>query len=188
MVDNQAKRPAKRLRFLAIPMEINADGDIFEREGCVVGFRAENQLLINFFVPENRSVFKRGNLLALDFDSIDGIRRVQRKFHLLRTDDADGHHRLRMLIFLRDFLCRFRINGAFLQNFRCFRGRQPLEIFLSRRDDEAGHVERTRTDEHLTVALGKIAVGTMLATRKNDGNRRVALAPRHDVHHRLFFS
>ena len=117
----------------------------------------------------------------------------------LCADDADGDGRGGILSLAIAFFCRNivecdffgdllrqnLVDGTFLQDFLGFFGSDLLEIVLSRRDDEASHVERTRTDEHLVVALGKIAVGTVFSARKNDGNRRVALAPRHNVHHRL---
>ena len=70
-------------------------------------------------------------------------------------------------------------------------GRQSLEVLLSWGDEEAAHIEGSRTYEQLLIALGIIAIGTMFAAREDERHNLVRptgsafLTPTNDVQARF---
>ena len=62
---------------------------------------------------------------------------------------------------------------------------ESLEVLLTRRNKEARHIEGAWRDDILFVALGIVAVRTMLGAQEDDGEVFIAITPADDIHHRL---
>ena len=56
-------------------------------------------------------------------------------------------------------------------------GVDTVKVCLAWGDDEAGHVYSSRADQILGVALGRVAVGTMLGSRDDDSDVALVLLP-----------
>ena len=60
-----------------------------------------------------------------------------------------------------------------------------MEVFLTRGDDESRHIQGSRGNHHLCIALSEVSFRTMLLSRDDHADILVFLAPSDDVHHRF---
>ena len=139
------------------------------------------------------------HLLALNQVALSHVRLVERERYLRTAHDAYRYVRLlacevgvrsevarcKCAQLLGCLVERSRVHAALLQDSYGFVCAERVEVFATRCDDEARHVERTRTDEALLLAVGEVAVGTMLRAWYHHHLIVVAVAPCYDVHHRL---
>ena len=76
-------------------------------------------------------------------------------------------------------------NAAFLQDSLSLLLGELAEILFAWRDDETRHIEGSRRNHDLGIALGKVGFRAVLLSWNHDTDSFITLAPGHDVHHRL---
>ena len=92
-VDHQTQGAEEGLCFLAFPVEIDADGYVFEREGGIVFQRGEGQLPVHVSVPGNSSFVEGYTLLARYGFSFGQKLGIECKGYFKGIDDAHVNFR-----------------------------------------------------------------------------------------------
>ena len=198
-VDHKAQRSEEGLRLLSFPMEVDADGDVVQRERSVLLLRNERQLAILRTVPKDGSFAELHHLFAVNKISLCHIRAVKREGYPCSTYDAYGYVGLLSceMVIGRSLSCRngaqlvgYLIvvclgNATLLYDADSLFGCNLFEVGLTWSNDEARHIERSRAYQTLLLAFGKVTVRAMLATRDYHHLIVAAVAPCHDIHHRL---
>ena len=212
LIDHKLEDALEGLRFLTLPMELLTDCNIVESERTSLPLlRPERQFLIDIVSPTNAAIRIFSHLLARHLRSFRMIRTVHAEANGRIFHDADGNFLIHgwqvvlLLLVLRNSLFRLvrQLNddgfqflfaqGYFLQDGLSLLCRQSLEILLSWRNEEAAHIQGSRTYEQLLLALGIIAIGTMFAAREDERHNLVRptgsafLTPTNNVQTRFRF-
>jgi hypothetical protein len=77
------------------------------------------------------------------------------------------------------------LEGYLVEDAESLLGSEAFEVLLTGSDDQSSHIESSRRDDILFVALGIITVGTMLRTWEHHREEILIATPGHDIHHRL---
>ena len=92
---HKAERAQEGLGFLALPVEVDTDGYVAQRERGVGTLRMEGELAVLVAVPKHTALREFYHLLAQHLFALGKIRFVEREMNLLRTHDA--HHYVGLL-------------------------------------------------------------------------------------------
>ena len=192
---HQAQRTQKHLCLLALPVEVDPDGDIEERERGVRGSRRKGELAILVAIPENAAFGELHRLLAFDGLTLGGIGAIEGEVYLLTAHNTDrnrwllGFRGIFLLLCFFHFvyhLCHLFIGQRQLLIDAYYQfGRQPAEVFFTGRDDETAHIHGTRADDELGITRCRVAGRTVFPAGQHHTQQRVALLPGDDVHHRF---
>ena len=91
VVDDEFEDAAEALGFLAFPMEMDADGDVFEREAGFIVNGGEDEFGVRVAVPLDVLLVEGDLLGAVDGLSLTEVGGVQRDAHLAGADDTYAH-------------------------------------------------------------------------------------------------
>ena len=175
-LDDDAQRALEHLGLLTFPVEVDADGDIVEREGGVRCLRREGEFAILCASPHNASLEERDGLRTRDHLTLGNVGLLEFEVYLLGRDDTHGYGRLllhgalktgrrTLLVVLQtvDHLLELFLRQRYLvENGKGLLWGETLEVLLARSDDHPCHVECAWRDDELVVALGVVAVWAML--------------------------
>ena len=91
-LNHQLKRAQEHLRLLALPMEIDSNGDIIERKRCICLLGHEGELTVLIAIPQNSTFAEFNHLFTFYLLTFGCIGSIQREVNLLSTDNT---HRYR---------------------------------------------------------------------------------------------
>ena len=87
---HQSECAVEHLCLLALPVEVDTDGDVVERERSVALLRGESQLAVLVAIPQDAALAELHGLVAYDGFALGRVGRVQGKVNLLAADYADA--------------------------------------------------------------------------------------------------
>ena len=90
-LNHNAQGSLKGLCLLALPMEVNADGHIVERERGIVGLWGKCQVTILGAAPQDATIAELYHLIACNHLALSHVRLVQTERNLLATHDTNSH-------------------------------------------------------------------------------------------------
>ena len=112
--------PQESLRLLALPVEVDSNGDIGDGEGGRVDMGMEDQLTVKVALPADGTVGKANHLGASDVGALGLIGGIQCEVHLTATHDT---HRDRGLMVQRQRMTEVAGLGCRILDFvhnRCY--------------------------------------------------------------------
>ena len=87
-LDHDAKRALEGLRLLALPVEVDTNGDIFQRERGTHALWTEGEVTIERATPQDAALGELYRLLAHNLLAFGDVGAVEREGYLLTRDDA----------------------------------------------------------------------------------------------------
>ena len=187
-LDHQSQRAGKHLRLGALPVEVDADGHVAEGKRRILMLWMEGKLAVQVAVPTDAALGELHFLSALNLLALGHIRAVEVDADALGAHDAYRHHGFGSSFGLGNCLGGGSEAGSDASELLSSDttlaeegsrsvGVDTVKVCLAWGDDEAGHVYSSRADQILGVALGRVAVGTMLGARDDDGDVALVLLP-----------
>ena len=168
-----------------------------QRERSVRLLGSERKFAVLVASPQYSALAKLHRLLAFYGFSLGRIGRIKGKLDALAAHNAHRHFGFLALfrgvvaVFVGLFQpgcdgCGFLFRHRNLpQNGHSSVGCQSQEVFLARRDEQSGHVERTGAYQQTGLSRCPIARGTVLAAWEYHCQTALSAAPGHYVHHRF---
>ena len=196
-VHHQVEHPTESLRLAPLPVELHSYGNIRQREGGLLVFGPERQFPVQTSLPQDASVLAFHRLHALHRHAFGHIDSVGTEDEALFRQQTHAHLGLLSTCqqAVRPLVLRHRGRGCRRIGKLCNHGLQlvivqcdlpqdvsgtlecdPFKILTAGRNDESAHVQSTRTDEQLVLALLAITIGAVLGTRKNQCHNLVGPA------------
>ena len=191
---HQAQRTQESLSLLALPMEIDADGNVRQRERGIGTLGGKRQLTILVAIPQDAAFREGHRLLPLYALAFGHVRTIEGEVYLLTADNTHLDRWLLLTLGAAFFvqalfqlfsdLCHlFRSQRHLMENTQCLFWSKPAEIFLTGSYQESTHIDGTRTDHALLVAIG-----AMLPAWQHHTQQVAALMPGYDIHHGFLVS